>query len=209
MVLTAPAAPDASGNVYQQVFLYSTDDQTLQQLTFDPTNKNLAFMWQAPEYNNSYAFLTVPGDSTEVDIYAYLPNTNGSSSWQIIKRIQGTPDYPYIDSPEPFVYQGESWIFFSVLSEPRQPGAYAPSQIAISGVEPGVSSLRVLTADVAPVIHTRRDPEYYITANGPYIYYNRVLLSAGAPLSEGVFRVDAGLGPPQVPATRRAVRAER
>lgn len=208
MVLVAAAPPDGSGNVYRQVFLYSTDG-TLQQLTFDPTNKNSPFMWEAPEFNDKYVFLQVPEDSKEVDLYRYLPNRNGPPTWQVYQRIRGTTDYPYIYSPEPFVYQGKSYIFFELASAPHQLGKFAPSQIAMSGIDPNAPSFRVLTGDVAPNLHARRDPEYYITTMGPYLYYNRIIPAppGGQAVNEGVFRVDTGLGPPQAPATLRAARA--
>jgi hypothetical protein len=205
MLLAASAPPDQSGNVYQQIFLYSTDDGSLQQLTFDPSSKNSAFMWQAPEVNNTYVFLAVRANGKEIDIYRYLPDGSGASSWRVTKRIQSTPDYPYIISPEPFVYQGRSWVFFEVDAAQRQRGSYAAGQIAISGIQTGISTFRMLTADTGPDIHTRRDPEYYITANGPYIYYNRAVLSDGTPTSEGVFRVDTGLGAPESAAVRAPV----
>ena len=133
---------------------------------------------------------------SEIDIYRYLPDGSGSSSWQITKRIQSTPDLPYIFSPEEFVYNGKSWIFFAISSQPEGQNGSATNQIAISGIEPDVPTFRVLTSDV-PDARARRDPEYYITANGPYIYYNRYIpVDSGPNLSEGVFRVDTGLGPP-------------
>ncbi|MFO1474239.1 MAG: hypothetical protein U1F20_06900 [Lysobacterales bacterium] len=54
----------------------------------------------------------------------------------------------------------------------------AASQIALTGIEPEVPSFRVLTSDTSDE-HGRQDPEYYITANGPSIYYNRYLMLAG------------------------------
>lgn len=38
-------------------------------------------------------------------------------------------------------------------------------------------------------------PEYFITEQGPFIYYNRYRTVSGLPVSEGVWRVDTGLGP--------------
>lgn len=196
ILLTYPAAPDASGNVYRQVFLYSTSDGTTQQLTFDPTNKYWAFMWQAPEYDNEYLFFALVGNQ-EIDIYRNAAKGTGTPDWQVINRIWSTPDLPYIDSPEPFVYNGKSWLFFSVTATLEGHDVSATSQIAMSGIDPGVSSFRLLTSDV-PDARARRDPEYYITANGPYIYYNRYIPTStpGVAVSEGVFRVDPGLGPP-------------
>lgn len=196
LLLTAPAAPDASGTVYRQIFLYSTTNGTLEQLTFDPTDKAAAYMWRAPEYQDSYVFFARVGYA-EIDVYRYLPDSDGSSSWQITKRIQSTtPDYPYVYSPEPFVYNGKSWIFLTISSQ-QVDHDIAASQIALTGIEPEVPSFRVLTSDTSDD-HGRQDPEYYITANGPSIYYNRYLmLAGGVARSEGVFRVDSGLGAPQ------------
>lgn len=198
LILTAPAPPDASGNIYRQVFLYSTDAETLQQLTFDPTDKDSAFMWQAPEYGNEFVFFARIAD-TEIDIYRYLTDGNGTSSWQVINRIQSAPEYPYIYSIEPFVYQGKSWLFFyvSALEDQGSEHVTATSQIAMSGIEPGASTFRLLTSDV-PDPRARRDPEYYITAKGPYLYYKRYILPGDGqpPEAEGIFRVDTGLGSP-------------
>lgn len=192
LLLTVPAPPDASGNVYRQIFLYSTTDDTLEQLTFEPTDKAAAYMWRAPEYEDSFVFFARVG-YTEIDVYRYLPNGSGASTWQVTKRIQSTPDVPYIYSPEPFAYDGKSWIFFTVSSVQLDQST-APSQIALSGIEPDASTFRLLTTDASDK-HGRQDPEYYVTANGPYVYYNRYTIPEhGTARSEGVFRVDTGLG---------------
>ena len=52
----------------------------------------------------------------------------------------------------------------------------------------------------------RRDPEYYITAKGPFVYYNAYAKNsdpAAKPVSLGVYRVDTGLGAP-IAAKRQA-----
>jgi hypothetical protein len=195
LLLTAPAPPDTHGDVYRQVFLYSADDDTLEQLTFDPTNKTSAFMWKAPEYGNRYVFFARVS-VTEIDIYRLLPNKlTGGSQWQVVNRIHSDPAYPYFYSAEPFTYQGKSWLIFSVASEQQGHQIKGTSQIAMSGIVPGEETFRVLTSD-ATAARSRRDPEYYITAQGPYIYYNRYIVTEpGVAQPEGVFRVDSGLGP--------------
>lgn len=206
LLLTAPAAPDASGTVYRQVFLYSANDDTLEQLTFEPTSKTSGFMWRAPEYDNSYVFFVRVG-VTEVHVYRYLPNADGPSSWQVINRIRSDPDYPYFYSAEPFVHNRKSWVFFSVSDEQQGHHIAGSSQIAMSGIGPGEQSFRMLTLDM-PDVRARRDPEYYITANGPYLYYNRyIVLEPGVAQPEGVFRVDTGLGPSVPSAATGSVRA--
>ena len=84
----------------------------------------------------------------------------------------------------------------------------------MTGIDPAHPSFRILTSDT-PNVRSRRDPEYYITSNGPYIYYNRyvaIVDQPGKAVSEGVFRVDTGLGPPvgQISArTAKAIRSMR
>lgn len=196
LFLTAPAPPDQNGVVYRQAFLYSADDGSLEQLTFDPTNKTSGFMWAAPEHNNKFLFFVRIG-ATEVDIYSLKNNNGGSPTWQIVNRIIPTSDYPFVYSAEPFVYEGKSYIFMSVSAQREGHNLSVTSQIAMTGIDPNEPSYRVLTSDV-PLPRARRDPEYYITSNGPYIYYNRYILSDGQPAKpEGVFRIETGLGPQQ------------
>jgi hypothetical protein len=56
---------------------------------------------------------------------------------------------------------------------------------------------RMLTSLNSPS-RSRRDPEFFITPRGPLIYYNRYLPQTvdTGPVSEGVYYVDAQLGPP-------------
>ena len=192
IILTAPAAPDGTGTVYRQVFLYHTANQTLEQLTSGATNKSWAFMWQAPEYGNENVFFTVV-NGIHLVVYRNRPLPNGTSRWVVVNQIDMPPATPNIVSPEPFVLNGQSWIFFTLSSSRNGHDYSAPSLIAMTGIDPATPSLRMLTTDDTP-LRARRDPEYFITANGPYIYYNRYL-TTGSQISEGIFRVDTGLGP--------------
>jgi hypothetical protein len=199
LFLTAPAPPDANGKVYRQAFLYSAEDGTLEQLTFEPTSKTSGFMLKAPEYNNKYIFFTRVGVG-EVDVYKYMLNDQtGEPQWQIINRLYAPADFPYFYSVEPFVYKGKTWLIFSASDQKQGHDISGSSQIGIMGIVPGESTMRLLTTDV-PDKRARRDPEYYITKKGPYIYYNRYIVNddpqPGEPAAypEGVFRVDSGLG---------------
>lgn len=199
LFLTAPAKPDEHGRVYRQAFVYSADTDTLEQLTFDPTSKTSGFMWKAPDHNNKFLFFVRVG-VTEVDVYALKNNDSGQPTWQVVKRIIPSSDNPFVYSAEPMVYEGKSYIFMSVSAEKQGHNLDVTSQIAISGIDPNVSSYRVLTSD-NPDPRARRDPEYYITSNGPYLYYNRYILADGEQQAhiEGVFRIETGLGPQAKP----------
>ena len=200
IIMTFQAESDVpeggSKRVFRQVFLYSPNTETIEQLTFDPENKYWAFMWQAPEYNNEYLFFVMVG-GRELHIYRRLQQEGGTWAWSVINKIAMPKENPFIVSPEPMVYNGKSWIFFTVSPKRGGHNISATSQIAMSGIMPG-DTVRVLTADAEGKSRARRDPEYFITANGPYLYYNRYVPRAeGQAVSEGVFRVDTGLGPPR------------
>ncbi|MCK7501615.1 MAG: hypothetical protein MZW92_75085 [Comamonadaceae bacterium] len=194
IIVTAPALHPDSGVAYKQVFIYSSVTGQKQQLTFDPEHKLWAFMWKAPEFGGENVFFVMVG-GTRVDVYRNLPRADGTSRWRVVHSISGPPSMPYISSPEPFVHNGQSWVLFSTSANPDLHD-FVPSAIAVASADPARPELRVLTSDDNPV-RARRDPEYFITANGPYFYYNRYVLAAdGKPANEGIFRVDSGLGPP-------------
>jgi hypothetical protein len=196
VIFSGSAAPDQNGIVYQQVFLYDTDTGEMEQLTFEPVTKWGAFMWRAPEFGNENVFFTVSG-RTSLVIYRKLPGADGILRWTVVNTIAMPSQIPYIWSPEPFLYKGRSFIFFQLSSSSQANDMSVPTQLAMTGVEPSLPSLRMLTNDNARR-RVRMDPEHYITAQGPFIYYNRYIPStASDPVrNDGVWRVDTRLGPP-------------
>jgi hypothetical protein len=196
VIFSGSAPPDENGIAYQQVFLYDTDTDELKQLTFDPVTKWGAFMWQAPEYNNEYVFFTVYG-RTSIAIYRYLPGSRGVRQWTIDYQVPMPENLPYAWSPEPFVHNGHSFIFFQISSSPAANDLSVPTQIAMTGID-AAHPFRMLTND-ASVRRVRMDPEYYILPGmGPFIYYNRYIPSTPTRevINDGVWRVDTKLGPP-------------
>ena len=184
---------DAAG--LSQVFLYDADTGATQQLTHERGSVSGAMMWRAPEYDNEYIFFAVVNAKTVV-VYRQLPDTHGALSWQAIQRTPLPASYPYVWSPEYFVHNGRSYIFFQMNQSPVAWTLNSPSQIGMVGVLPENSTLQNLTPD-ADTVRMRMDPEYYITSQGPFIYYNRFRAQGPASPgnSEGVWRVDTGLGP--------------
>lgn len=194
VIITAPALDPGTGAVFKQVFLYKTATNELDQMTNDPENKLWSFMFRAPEFGNELIFFAMVG-GTKLKIYRNLPRPDGRPRWRVVNTITMPPEMPYVSSPEPFVHNGKSYLYFTLSANPDL-HEFSQSQVAISGIEPGTSSLRILTQDLEGA-RARRDPEHFITSNGPYLYYNRYLPpSPGTPqVSEGVYRVDTGLGP--------------
>ena len=198
IIYTDWAEPN-EGAIYPltQVFLYNTDSGELEQLTFDQGLKFGAFMWRAPEFDNEFIFFTVTG-RTNLCVYRKLENEEGVLTWQEIKRIPTPTSIPYIWSPEPFVHNGRSWIFYTLSSSNWANDLTIPTHLAMTCIDPALESFRMLTNDPTKY-RIRQDPEHFITANGPYIYYNRYIPKTETypVISEGVWYVDTRLGPTQ------------
>jgi hypothetical protein len=196
VIFSGSAEPDDEGVVYQQVFIYDTDTEEFEQLTFDPLTKWGAFMWQAPEYDGEYLFFTV-SDRTSLAIYRKLTNADGEPEWTVINEVEMPAALPYIWSPEPFIHRGRSYIFFQLSSDPIVTDMSVPTQIAMTGIDPNTPSFRMLTND-SSTRRVRMDPEHYITEQGPFIYYNRYIpkTETRPVINDGVWRVDTELGPP-------------
>ena len=188
-----PAANASAAEVYRQAYLFTPSNGSLEQLTFEPQSKNWAFMWQAPEYNNEYVFFVAVG-SVALHVYRRIEQPDGTFVWTVINKIAMPKATPFLSSPEPFVHNGKSWIFFTLSSMPQNPDLLVSSHVAMTGIVPG-DTIRVLTADDGTQ-RLRRDPEHFVTAKGPYLYYNRSVVTPGnAVVHEGVYRVDTQLGP--------------
>jgi hypothetical protein len=191
------AQPDNSPSLLvDQIFLFDTDAGQREQLTFDPVAKVGAVMWRAPEFNNEYVFLTMSEQRTRVLIYRQLIGVDGSRRWTVVKTITGPTSLPYFWSPEAFTHNGRSYVFFQVGAFKSFADRTKPNQLAISGIDPLRVDFRMLTND-SQTPRLRLDPEYFITAQGPYIYYNRAVpqTDTNPAVNEGVWRVDTKLGP--------------
>jgi hypothetical protein len=149
----------------QQVTMRDFDTGVVTQLTFDAGNKYEMFMWCAPEFGNELLFMTVV-DSAELRVYRNLPSGQGAGrAWTPIFS-QFAPIEQSIASPEPFTYNGKSYIF---MSQVVQPNVFR-SEVWISNIDAAAPIFRRITP-LEPLV-SRTDPEVFITDNGPYIYFN-------------------------------------
>jgi hypothetical protein len=189
-------APGSDGKRYQQVFIFDTVTNKTEQLTSDLTEKRGVFMFPAPEFNNDWVFFTVAA-RTELRIYRYTLDPTGARVWTLINTIAAPADTPYIATPEPFFYNGKTYVFLTTSPSKSASDVTVPTKLALTGIDPAVPNFRVLTDPSFPP-RLRQDPEYFITANGPCLYFSRAIPGTPAgdpPIHEGTFRIDLGLGP--------------
>jgi hypothetical protein len=181
LVLTEPM-PEGG----RQAFMYDVDTKVLEQLTHDGGVKSAVFMWRAPEFNNAYVFLTLINE-THIGIYGKI---NGV--WTRINTVKPPSIGNFLWSPEPFVHNGKSYIVMVTSTSSDQQSFEIPTDLWLAGIDRNAPFYRQLSDLSAKV---RKDPEVFITQNGPFIYY--AVLNPENPEETGIYRVDSGLGPPQ------------
>ena len=163
-------------------------------------------MFQAPDFNNDYIFFTIASRTT-VQVYEQTgTNPNGSPSFTQVNTITSPdPDEPYINSVEPFINctpQCTTYIFATLSKTSKsQKGVSVPNGLAVIALSPNTPLFKILvTAASLPARH-RLDPEYFITPQGPYLYYNRIVPETGSTKyhNEGEWYIDMQLGAPSGP----------
>ncbi len=204
MVFIGVAPPDASGNSYQQVFWYDSDSQMVQQLTFDATGKTEAFMFQAPEFNHAYTLVTV-SNNLQIQIYEQTgAGANGAPTVQLVNQIPSIdPSEPYISGIEPFIHCTPNCATYVVMKlqstlATQVNNGYVPNGIAVANIDPANPMFKLLVPKGPTPSIQRMDLEYYITAKGPLLYYDRNIIAIGSqPMQpQGRFYVDMRLNPP-------------
>ncbi|GEM_PF-1689237 len=163
----------------KQIFYFDIDTQTLSQLTFSDTLKSGVFMWRSPDFNNELIFFTKEREKGSSENYLGIYRKI-DDQWTQIKKIESPSSELLIKSPEPFVYNGVSYISFVGASSDF-------SEVWITGINPEFDFMRQVSNPEE--VFMRNDPESFITNTGAYIYY--------AELGKGIIRrAETGLGLP-------------
>ncbi|WP_164929478.1 hypothetical protein [Gloeobacter violaceus] len=164
----------------RQGFMYDVDAGVLEQLTFDAGIKKAIFMWQAPEYGNEYLFFTLI-DEKEIGIYRKIDGV-----WTKINTVKPPSTGNFLWSPELLVYEGKSYIFMVASTSRDQASKTVPTDIWLAGIDPEAPFYRQLSDATSRV---RKDPEVFVTDDGPMIYYLAFL----TPLTSAIYRCETGL----------------
>jgi len=188
---------------FQQVFWYNMDTQVVEQLTTDATTKYAGFMFRAPDFGDNYIFFTLSNHTT-LQVYEQTgTNGDGSPAFTLVNQITSPdPNEPYLNSPEPFINCTPTCTtyVYSTLSKTAdsQNSITTPNGLAVIALSPQTPLFNVLvTANSLPP-RQRLDPEYYITPNGPYLYYNSIIPQTGSTTYKnlGEWFIDMQLGAP-------------
>jgi hypothetical protein len=194
-------------NTLQQVFWYDLTTQVVQQLTFDPTTKQRALMFRAPEFNGQYVLMALAAD---MEIQIYLQNgtsPNGAPVMQLINTIY-SPDLtePFMFDPKAFIHCSASYptcqtyiamgLSAVVNSEYTE---NVPNGLGVTNIDPNNPMFEILVPASTSPPTQRFDPKYFITGQGgPVLYYNALLaVTATQPYQDlGIYLINMQLGPP-------------
>lgn len=165
-------AMNEDANGVRQVALVDSTTGTYTQLTTGKPAKLDPYMWWAPDYN-TYLLMAELG-TTKIGIYAPV-----GGQWQLINILTlPASGKPYVNSPEPFVAGGKSYIFAVAAQQlgsasvglPLQP--IGPTEIWIAGVAPSAPFYRRI--DDPTYAAKRTEPEVFHTATATVILYTEV-----------------------------------
>jgi len=182
-----------ASNGYYQIYFYDPVTGVSDQITHEKVNLKGALVWRAPEYDGDYVMAAVQ-NGVAIVIYRRTANGDGTFTWNKIIKRQLPSATPYAWSPEFFIHNGKSYVFFQMNTSSNWNDYTKPNLLAMMGITDDSSQIQKLVASGAKS-RARTDPEYFVTAQGPFIYYNRYAYDGTTLTSEGIWRVDTGLGP--------------
>ncbi len=200
-------------NIVQQVFWYDMDTGVSQQLTFDPTTKQRAVMFQAPDFpdangNAQYVLMTVAADM-QLEIFLQTgTNANGSPIMTLVNTIYSPdPGEPYMFDPKAFINCTPQCVTYVVMGlgtmAESQQTETEPNGLGVTTLNPNNPFFEVLVAanstQTDGLISQRLDPKVYITDAGPVVYYDLLnTLTETTPYNDqGIYLINMGLGQPQ------------
>jgi len=203
LTFQGPVPTGPKGTVVQQVFWYDMDTGVVEQLTTDATAKYAGFMFKAPDFGDDYILVTISKRLT-VNVYEQTGTLDdGAPQFTLVNQIY-SPDSttPYLNSMEPFINctpTCTTYVFMTVAKTPdAQNGLTTPIGLAVAALSPTTPVNKLLAAAAYSPAVQRLDPEYYISANGPYLYYNRIQVASGSTKYQnlGLWFIDMQLGAP-------------
>ncbi|MCB9681042.1 MAG: hypothetical protein H6733_06175 [Alphaproteobacteria bacterium] len=147
-----------------QVAMYDIDADTTEIISTGDQPARNPICWFAPEYGGdllcSASHLEPAGHEQVLRIHR-LQAGGTWTTWD----IRGPAGFPFIVSPEPFVYNGASYIVFVAT---RDYNTNSDGHIYLARVEPGGLPPRRVSGNG---MKTRRDPEFFLTGTRPVVFY--------------------------------------
>ncbi|MCB9680731.1 MAG: hypothetical protein H6733_04595 [Alphaproteobacteria bacterium] len=166
-LLTGSAPHGPAG--WRQIWLYDLDSKAVDFITDDPAHKFDGFVWRAPEFGGRRVVAAARGleEDAYTEIAVYLETDDG---WELVHEIPMPFGYPYVVSPEPFVYAGHSYVSYLASTGGRN-FDNGEASVWIASIDPDVGIVRRVSGGDVGV---RKDPESYTGGDRPWVYYSEV-----------------------------------
>jgi hypothetical protein len=200
------APPGPQGNIIQQVFWYNTATQVVQQLTTDPTAKQRATMFKAPDFGDNYVLMALSAGEYIQVLEVTGWQSNGAPILTLVNTIASPePAEPYIFDPKVFINCSptcQTYVVYAITSEQSsQNGITTPNGMAVATLNPAAPYNVMLASGLSGTPYQRLDPKYYITENGPYVYYDKIEVESAKTTysNEGIWFINMNLGAPSGP----------
>lgn len=192
-----------SGQTVQQVFWYDYATGALDQITTDATSKYSAFMFKAPDFGDNYILFTL-ANHTIIQVFEQTgTNADGSPQFtQVNSIVSPDPNEIYLNTMEPFINctpTCTTYVYTTLCKTSTcQNGITEPNGFAVVALSPATPLFNILVQAASFPARQRLDPEYYITPNGPLLYYNRIVPETGSSRynNEGEYFINTQLGVP-------------
>lgn len=156
-----------------QLAHYDTATHTQTVLTTDDGDKLGAYAWHAPEVGGQLLYMAAvrfEGNeyATEVRIYQGLEGASAATLFTTLAAREITRQEMNILSPEPFVYDGRSYISLSLA-----PDEFTVTSVWVFSLPDGAGGdpLPPQRVDNPNLRVKKLDPEVYVTPYGAFIYY--------------------------------------
>lgn len=161
-VFTQPIGTDITSQ--RQIYSFDRVTHVYEQLTFDEGSKFAAFMWNAPEFGGELGLMALI-DETHLGIYQMQDLDGTGLKWTLWNVINPPAPGTWIWSPEPFVFEGRSYIVMNNSPSSDQQSLDVPTEIWLAGIDRSRGPFyRRINGAIAKV---RKDPETVVFAGQP------------------------------------------
>jgi hypothetical protein len=162
-----------------------------EQITFDTgTVYSLPYMWRAPEKGDLRMFFA-RANETEIRVFREIGAISGHYAlYMSFQSPSSNPEYDKIASPEPIIYEGQSYISFMASSSPDE-NAHKPAEIWIAKID-SLQPLFRMVSDTSTSIRT--DPEPFPSPDSLLVYYTEEINTQTPNPLYRLKKCDTGIG---------------
>jgi hypothetical protein len=149
---------------------WDLDTGLTEDLTLDGVDHGSVFFFNAPELGGEQLFFTTHAESPgRPETLVTWRRVGGV--WQPQRQITMPPAFPFVISPEPFEWDGRSYVSFLASQEPLN-SDNGRSVVYVATLIPQAGDAYRLISNSTPMI--RKDPESYVGGARPWVYYTEV-----------------------------------